>query len=419
MSNYSLLERKIAGILSKFPAVKLFIKKNYQRLNYLLHKKSYTYQCNYDIKELSYQGEESFFGYYDKSPINKSNRYVIFQSVSFSTKQLPEIEKGVSIILYDIELDKYEKIDTSYAYNWQQGTKLMWINENEFIYNNFDKEGKKYISKIYNVATKETKVIAYPIYDATDKFAISLNFERLNIGRGDYTYFNLNSQINWNDNKNDGLFYIDLSYNSSKLILSLEQIIKLNYKDSMQNAKHKFNHIMISPNQQKMMFMHRWFLPNGQRFDSLYVSNIDGTDIKLIADDGMVSHCCWRNDNEIIAYLRDKAIGDKFYLIDVNSRKKVEVGKSKLEKFGDGHPSCIGNKMIFDTYPDKSRMKELFLYDLKEDSLVKLGEFYESMKYYGETRCDLHPKYSQDGKMIFIDSVHTGKRKLHYLKLEK
>ena len=73
--------------------------------------------------------------------------------------------------------------------------------------------------------------------------------------------------------------------------------------------------------------------------------------------------------------------------------------------------------MIFDTYPNKSRMKKLFMYNMKSSDLKELGEFYEGLKYYNETRCDLHPGFSPDGKNIFIDSVHKGKRGLYIISI--
>ena len=415
MVQYSRSERRIAFLLTRFPKLKLAIKKLYQRVNYFKYKKNYTYKSNYRIKKISLSGKESYFGYYDKSPINMTNEYIVFQSTNIDTKNIPDNNIPVDIVIYDVVNENYEKISTSNTYNWQQGAKLMWIDKYKFIYNDFDYVRNKYISKIFDIKLKKNSVIDYPIYDCyEDEFAIGLNFERLNIVRADYSYSNMGLDIDWSNNY-DGLYLIDLKRNSSKLIVTIESIVKLNFKESMKGAKHQFNHVMISPDGRRMMFMHRWFLNDGRRYDTLYVSNVDGTDIRVVADNDMVSHCFWYDDKHIFAYLRDASIGDKYYMINIDSLKKELVGKNIIDKFGDGHPNISGNKVIFDTYPDKSRMKSLYLYNYDDKNLEKLGEFLESFSFYGETRCDLHPRFSYDAKKIFFDSVHTGKRQLYML----
>jgi hypothetical protein len=418
-SSYNPIEERIAFFLSRFPKIKLFIKKSYQKLNSFLYKKSYKYKSIYKINELNPLNEESFFGYYDKSPMNASNSHLIFQSSSYSTKKRASPNQKIQLILLEIKSNDYIIIDDLLAYNWQQGSKLMWINDAEFIYNNYDVNNDIYISKIYNINKKTSKTIKSPIYDATDKFGITLNFERLKIGRGDYAYSNKKSQINWDDNSNDGLFFVDLLKNSIKLIVSLQDVIKKNEKDTMGNAKHKFNHIMLSPNKDKIMFMHRWFTKNNTRYDTLYVSSIDGANIEKVADDDMVSHCYWYNNDTVLAYLRDEQQGDKYYKINIHSKRKEVLGKGVIDRFGDGHPSVFKNKILFDTYPNKSRMKELYLFNMETSKLLKLGEFYESFKFYGETRCDLHPRFSKDGNNIFVDSVHTGKRRLYWFNIKE
>jgi Tol biopolymer transport system component len=418
MSQYSGFERKIAFLLTKFPGIKQAIKKMYQKINYARYKKNYTFKSKYNIKPLTIDAKESFFGYYDKSPINSTNKFIIFQVSNTDTKKMPNSNISVDLVVYDIKNDKYEIIDQSCSYNWQQGTKLMWLNKYEFIYNDYDKNRDIYISKIYNIQTKKFEVIDFPIYDCfEDKFSISLNFDRLNIGRADYSYSNRKDKIDWTKNDNDGLYYIDLANNNSKLILTIETIIKNNFKDTMASAKHKFNHIMISPNGKKVMFMHRWFTTDNRRYDTLYVSNIDGSELKIVADDDMVSHCYWADDENIFAYLRDKDMGDKFYMISIFDTKKQIVGEGTIDKFGDGHPSINNNKILFDTYPNKARMKELFIYNKDKDNLENIGEFFESFDFYGETRCDLHPRFSFDGKKVFFDSVHSGQRQLYMMEL--
>ena len=67
-------------------------------------------------------------------------------------------------------------------------------------------------------------------------------------------------------------------------------------------------------------------------------------------------------------------------------------------------------KIKIDSYPDKSRMQHLVAYNMETDMLFPLLELYHPMKYFGKNRCDLHPRFSETGEYITLDSVHDGKR---------
>lgn len=417
---YSAKERLIANLLSKFPKFKQFAKVAYQKANYIRYKKDYKFKSNYKVTKINYHDRESFFGYYDKSPIGEDNRYIIFQSSPTSTKMLPDDNFPIELVLYDIVENIYTIIDKISAYNWQQGSKLMWLDEHSFIFNNFDTQKREYISKIYDITTKKLRVIDSPIYDCfEDQYALSVNFDRLQALRPDYGYRNKKDiNIEWDDNTNDGIYHIDFQENQKRLLVSIESVITLHEKETMIGAKHKLNHLMISPDGSKFMFLHRWFIGE-RKFDSLIISDSDGINLKCLSDDDMVSHCFWYGNDKIFGYLRDKDLGDKYFMIDIETGQKEIIGEGIIDGFGDGHPHIYGNKIVFDTYPNKSRMKELYVFDIESKKLDKVGEFFESFDFYGETRCDLHPRFSFDGKKVFFDSVHEGKRHLYMLDLER
>ena len=46
-----------------------------------------------------------------------------------------------------------------------------------------------------------------------------------------------------------------------------------------------------------------------------------------------------------------------------------------------------------------------------------LGTFHHEATPIGETRCDLHPRWSPDGAMVTVDSTHDGKRGIYLLEL--
>lgn len=412
---YNRFERLLSRLLSEFPTIKESIKLLYQKINFLLYKKKYNYHCQYEIKEITIENQESFFGYYDKSPINKGNNAVLFNTTSYSTKNLPSCNNTITLIIKDMKSELINKVDDIKAYNWQQGCKCMWLNDNEIIYNNYDESKSDYVSKSYNILTGKYIIYDIPIYDTfNNEFALTLNFSRLHLLRPDYGY--RCSSIKWtNLCKNDhldGVFYLDLKTGQSNLIFSIEDAKKIAPKENMTSAQHKFNHIMISPSGEKFIFIHRWFV-NGKKTDRLLLFEIKTKKLSLISDDEMVSHSYWISDNKIISYLRDLDQGDNYYIIDLESKEKHLINDINNIGLGDGHPSIHDNMIVFDTYPDKSRMKGLFTYNLENKILKKIGEFYEPFDFYGETRCDLHPRFSHDGKKILIDSVHTGKRHLY------
>lgn len=416
--NFNPFEKKIALLLSGFPQIKSFLKKTYQLFNYLIYRKKYNYLCDCEIKPVEYKNYETFFGYYDKSPLNESGEFLLFHASSLDTKKKPHSDIPIKIILYDIKGQSVRSEQTSYAYNWQQGSRTQWIDNNRFIYNDYDTNRNIFYSKISDIEDLNViKKIDFPVYDVKNNIALSLNFHRLTLLRPDYGYRNKLDKADFDitDLINDGIYRIDLEEETVDLLISLKDVAGTGKLKFDASALHKVNHIMINPTGNKFIFLHRYFI-SGRRYDRLFVSNIDGKNLELIADDDMVSHCFWSDDSNVLCFMRDFKHGDHYYKINMINKKREIFGGYELASLGDGHPSFHNNEMLYDTYPDKSRMKNLYIYDTVKNRNNVIGSFYESLKYSGETRCDLHPRWSPDGKNIFIDSVHTGKRQLYMLK---
>ena len=415
--NYSSSERKVASFFRKFPFVKRKIKYIYQRLNYLMNTKEANIISDFDVLKIEYkENMETFFGYYDKSPMNESQTKIIFHASLNSTKRKPNSNNSVFIILKDIETSKILYQDEVETFNWQQGCKLQWIDNDNFIYNSYDNKKCQFISKLTNSKTLQVTVFNYPIYDSTKEYSLSLNFKTLAKLRPDYGYRNEDQRFMDLSYDNDGVFKIDHSLpNSQKLIISISDLISLKPIDTMKGANHKVNHIMISPGGKKFMFLHRWFL-NGVKYDRLIVSDFNGQNIQVVLDNEMVSHCYWMNEESIISYANTNDNGDAYYIIDLSNLKITPLEFEGNKTCGDGHPNIFNEEiMLFDTYPDRSRMKNLFKLNMKTKELIKVGAFFESFKFQGESRCDLHPRWSPKGNYIFIDSVHENEMRHLYM----
>jgi predicted phosphatase len=140
--------------------------------------------------------------------------------------------------------------------------------------------------------------------------------------------------------------------------------------------------------------------------------------MKCLLDNVMISHCTWYGNEKIIGYLEfDGKVG--YYQIDLNTHQVSPLNIKGISSIGDGHPSIYNQQMVFDSYPDKGRMKDLFLFDLKTEKFQKAGEFLEPIKYYEDTRCDLHPCWNFTGDKLFINSAHEGRRFLYQIDLSQ
>lgn len=418
MSNYSPIERAIARTLSRFPFIKQLAKSTYSRLMYVRNKKPYKSQAISSPNIIASSSYSSFFGYYDKPPEN-SKGLVLSCSTDANTSKLPALNQEIELCVFNQQGDVLVQVPVN-AHNWQQGCRAQWLDDDLFIYNDFDRDAKAYISRVYSVSDRrEVRTFSYPVQDSFKRdYFISLNYQRLMTLRPDYGYRNLPNldAATLADLKSDGLWKIDFATGEATLFISIADACRLKHDDAFGSAVHKLNHVIISPDGSQFIFMHR-FLVDGQRFDRLIVANSETAEMRLLADYGMVSHCFWADNETVLGYLRGPNGKDGYWLLNVNSSEFKELPCSELEKYGDGHPHVHGDWFITDTYPDKARMQHLLWCNWKTGEVKHVGEFFHGLEFNGESRCDLHPRLSPDGKSVYFDSVFSGQRQLYKMDL--
>ncbi|MFV4844883.1 hypothetical protein ACNJKD_00110 [Edwardsiella tarda] len=420
MSNgFSLLERSFSRFLSNFPHAKKIIKKCYVAVNYFLHRKSYEFKSDYTIKSIDIDEMETFFGYYDKCPDNGSGDVIVYAS-PMSTRQVPDPLIPIKLYVYNIYSDSKKFISDISSYNWQQGSRAHWLSDDLLIYNCFSDEKSDYVSRVYSL--KEERVIseyAFAVQDSyQSEYFLSINYTRLMALRPDYGYRNKDkiSTTELSNLSNDGIWSVDVKSGLGKLILTINDIVNFKFENH-KDYQHKINHVMISPDGEKFIFIHRYYI-NNKRVDRLLLSSKNGELISVLADNKMVSHCYWSCNDKIIGYLRSKDGVDSYWEININDNSSYHLLDGALRGYGDGHPSINNGFLITDTYPNKSRYQKLLLIDINNNSYVEIGEFFHGLSFSNESRCDLHPRFSHDGCMIFFDTVFSGKRKLCYLLLK-
>lgn len=405
----------VRELIKRSPPYQVFVHLRYIFIRYVKNANFNSVQLYYDTKLEYVDKSICFFGYYNISPTN-SNNDTLFLKVQEENVRGSQLEPA-SIML---RKNSGEIIDLpqTRAWNWQQGCMLQWVpgRDDRILFNDYEPETDRYVSKVINTSGQLLKIYPMPVNNVSKcgKFALSLNYDRLLKMRPDYAYFNRKNNTLPEDDQ-DGIWHLDLDSGHAKLIITLEDLKSLSYSSTMDRASHKVNHIDINPGGSRFMFLHRWVGPQG-RFMRLVTANSDGSDLFILNGDIMTSHSCWLSDSEILSFCEYK--GQRGYFKFVDKSASVISLRDKFPQV-DGHPSLSprGRWIITDTYPDKSRMSYLYLYDSREDRCARIGRFYQPLKYSGEMRIDAHPKWGADGKSIFFESGHSGKRRLYKIEM--
>ncbi len=416
------------------------------------------------VEPISFGPKHHFFGYYDKSPWDKREKYVLAKETNF-IDSLPSENDKASIGIVDLDNKcQFIEIAQTRAWNWQQGCMLQWMPPNYekyIIYN--DRHENKFVSIIHNTLTKKKKILPDPIYSIhpDGEYAITLNFSRLYHTRRSYGYSGVEDPYKYEyAPKKDGIFLLNLKTGKKKLIISLDRLYNYKKQSSMEGAKHWVNHLSFNPDGSRFSFFHRWELKDRSMYTRLFTSDVNGKNLYLLGDSGNYTHYGWRNskkilcwgslENKIMNLRKNKLLTNKIsklafsiYLkLLPNLRRKISnsgyiyfkdksKNASKIIEDEDGHCSFSpdGKWVLTDTYPDKDHYRKLILYNFKTRKKMVIGKFYSipHKKYIkkknlndwdlSEMRCDLHPRWSRDGKKICFDSVHEGTRQMYKINL--
>jgi hypothetical protein len=412
------------------------------------------------VYPLTFSPKHHFFGYYGKCPWSGDGKRVLSMEVDFIDRMPSGLDSADIGIVSLEDNSMFKRVASTKAWNWQQGCMLQWLPpdyDKKIIFNDF--RGGKFVSIILNLETKEEKILSMPIYDVhpNGKYAISLNFSRLEKVREGYGYRGViykNEEIAPND---DGIFLLDLASGISRLIISFKDLVNFKHLDLMDQGFHWVDHLTFSPDGSRFAFFHRFLLKDGRFYERLITANWDGSDKFVLLDTGMASHFTWRGNNQVLAwgrlpnmvvglsrknnllrfiapiyrglglrklikgFFRERVLGDGFLLLTDKSDSIKRVGVGVLE---NGHPSFLPDQeiIITDTYASKDHIRKLILYNISSGEQKVLGDFYSlpNLVYSQDLdwdssamRADLHPRLNRTSTEVCFDSVHEGSRQIY------
>lgn len=376
------------------------------------------------VRRVTHGSGHWFFGYYDKCPWDASERHLLAMHCAFAGRQ-PEPGESLTLGCIDLrDADRFTPFDITAAWSWQQGAMLRWLGpsqDHRVIYNVLD--GTRYATRIRDLHTGETRTLPRPSYDVAHdgRHAISLDFARLHRLRPGYGYLALPEMRSYGPAPGDnGLWRLDLASGEDELIVSLAELARHLTIDAGPRSEHWVNHATFNPSGDRLVFLHRWHDPDRidglARCTRLFTVRADGSDLRCLSEDQarpLVSHFGWRDDRTLLAWATDEHDCQRYYFHDVARGRTHPLAPGVLDRDGHCTFSPDGRWLLTDTYPDEHQLRTLILYRLADDQRFDVARFHAPQRYAGPHRCDLHPRWSRDGRKVCIDSAHELDRHLY------
>lgn len=394
-------------------------------------------------------GSPHWFGYHDLCPWDAAARYLLCCTTETSERPLKSDDTATVGVIDLCNNNTLVPLSQTKCFNWQMGARQQWIpGEKPRIIFNTLKNGE-HGAALLDIESKETTEFRVPVYQLHPGGgkALTFNFSSLYSNLPGYGY-PYDSPFGHHPEQ-DGIWEMDLVSGDARPLITLHQLRDFSPRPTMSGANHWVSHLQYSPDGSRFSFLHRWkrgggglgelvarfrhwlgplevpmknivsSLPHNVRmrmlphWSRLFTAAVDGSDIRLLSDDDMVSHMAWFGSQKILAWAHRADIGDRYFLFNDNGGDIEVVGEEAFDS--DGHPSFSPDKTWFvtDTYPNEASERVLALYNMHEDRRIDVAHLHSPPNLHGSTRCDLHPRWSRDGTKICVDSAHEGVRQIY------
>ena len=368
-------------------------------------------------REYRVPGHETFAGYYEIQPMSADGGAVLAHAAKAARCALTGAETA-QVGWFDIASGDWHPVAETQLWCWQMGARLRW----------WDGEGPRTLAFNAMIDGKPAHCLAEEggalrkhcnvlLFDAREEaeVGLGLNFARLAKCRPGYGYPLLDDPFaTENMPDGDGVTLVDLASGKAELAYSMPQFASL-VPGAGPQEYHYLNAALLSPKATRFTVLYKR-LPNpedvhGWTVDAV-IGNCDGSGLIHVPLRGRASHYWWLDEDRIV-YTSNSGITSQYVVFNCRDGSLSALSAATPEV--DGHPSqhAASDAWVTDTYPDLFSEQTLFVLDQEAGQRRELGRLLADKRYQDEWRCDLHPRWSRDGKTIVVDSTHEGHRALY------
>ena len=371
-----------------------------------------------------------FFGYIGHVgtiPWNESGRYIVGLRTEF-VDRMPRPDDAADVILIDTA-NGYEAraVDSSRAWNVQQGTMLYWnpaSPENQFFFNDRDPMTGKVFCVLYDIERRE-RVREYRFEDTPvgnggvsfdGRVFAAINYARMARLRPVTGY---PDAWDWTAGasapQDDGVFIVDTETGSKRLLVSFRQLAEALRRErpDIDSMPLFINHTLWSRSGDRLFFFARANFGKPGRLNAAFTVGADGSDLRRL-ETHIGGHPEWDEGSLMIG-----AIARRQAIFDVRSQRLVElIGDASLFPDPEGDIALSPSlEWLANGYKQDGSLHYV-IYNRRTGTAVRAGGFDLFGRVSGDLRCDPAPRWNRTGDTLLIPGMtEDGTRQMFLLRL--
>ena len=384
-----------------------------------------------EITQVTFGARHHFFGYIGQCrtiPWNATGRYILGLEIDHIDR-LPRPEEAATVILVDtLENNALLRVDTTHAWNPQQGTMFYWnplAPKTQFFFNDRDVKTGKVFTVLYDIEKKK-RVHEYRFDDtpignggvaANGSAFLALNYGRLARLRLVTGY---PEALDWSRDdiapQNDGIFIVDVKTGDKRLLVSYGRLDKAlrKLKPELDHTGLFINHTLWNRDSDRVYFFVRggWsktMQDKGDKVNTPCSINADGTGL-VLHKQFIGGHPEWAEGSLLIG--RD---GKRQILYDVDKRQVVgQLGTPEIFPNPEGDISLSPSGEWFVNGYKKGNENYYSVYRRSDGAFVR-SEGLDKGAYGGDIRIDPAPRWNRTNDAILVPGIAANKTRQMFM----